>query len=451
VGLRGALGQFAADGPIPVFAIAGAGSRQAVQDLRLRRELRLLDTPRPASILLIAGSIPDAWALPLARIHDAMAHPRATILWSGGGQWHPKLPGLVQPAVEAQDPVSVAVAFYRDLETGRRPSEPPILPDIDPVAWRGVGPYGQGGSGMTGGTPYGRPMAELAPDPDGLRLDVLPMAVGPFFPRFPAGFVLDVRFSGDLVLDATVGELDADVTDMPVRDGLRPFLRALSEPVPIAELELARARDHLRWLSDALVAGGLVAFGLRALRLASSVAPGDGAAVRRLARVLGWTQIGRWTTGGVGRITPETLAGLGAGPVARAAGLIEDVRLDDPAYRDLGFAPMVGDRSDAAGRMRLRLAEAAQSLDLAARAQDRRTSLRGRVESPRGRLEPGSGPSARLLPLVPNALRETEWGDAVTTLVSLDIDLEESALAGQVAQSAAVALGRTSARSWRSL
>lgn len=439
MGLSGVLGRFAVSAPIPVFAVAGLGAREAIQDLGLRPELRLLDTPRPASILLIAGSILDAFALPLARIHDSMAHPRATILWTGGGKWRPGLAGVAEPAVVGADPVTAAVAIYRDLVTGRRPSEPPILPDIDPVAWRGVGPYGQGGSGMTGGTPYGRPMAELAPDPDGLRLDVLPTSVGPLFPRFPAGLVLDVRFSGDLILDATVGDPDFDDGDLPVRAGLRPFLRALSEPVSIAELELARARDHLRWLSDALIATGLPAFGLRALRLASSTAPGDGTAVRRLARVLSWTQISRWSTRGVGRISPDELAGLGAGPVARAAGLAEDVRLDDPAYRELGFEPILGDGSDAAARMRLRLAEAAQSFDLAARAGDRRTTVRGRVESPRGRLERGSAASARLLPLLPDALRETAWGDAVTTVVSLDIDLEEAALAGRAKRTAAVA------------
>jgi Respiratory-chain NADH dehydrogenase, 49 Kd subunit len=439
VGLSETLGRFAADGPVPVFAIAGLGAREAIQDLRLRSELRVLDTPRPASVLLIAGTIPDAFALPIARIHDAMAHPRATILWTGDGEWRPALPGAAQPAIVGADPVAAAVVTYRDLVTGRRPSEPPILPDVDPVAWRGVGPYGQGGSGMTGGTPYGRPLAELAPDPDGLRLDVLPIAIGPFFPRFPAGLVLDVRFSGDLVLDATVGEPDFGDGDLPVRAGLRPFLRALSEPVSIAELELARARDHLRWLSDALIASGLNALGLRALRLASSTSPGDGTAVRRLARALGWTQIGRWSTRGVGRISRDELAGLGAGPVARAAGLAEDVRLDDPAYRELGFEPIIGDGSDAAARLRLRLAEAAQSFELAARAGDRRTTPRGRVESPRGRLEAGSGPSARLLPLVPGAVRETEWGDAVTTLVSLDIDLEEAILADPAMPAAAVA------------
>ena len=439
MGLNEWLGRFAADAPVPVFAVAGGGAREAIQDLRLRPELRLLDTPRAAAVLVVRGTIPEAFAPSLARIHDTMANPRATLLWSADGQWVPALAGVDDPVFVDGYPVAAAVATYRDLVTGRRPSELPILPDVDPVPWRGVGPYGQGGSGMTGGTPYGRPMAELGPDPDGLRLDVLPLVVGPFFPRFPSGLVLDVRLAGDLVLEASVADPMFDSLDVPARAGLRPFLRALGEPVAIAELELARAREHLRWLSDALVAHGLTALGVRALRLATRVGPGDGAAVRRLARLLGWTQVARWSTRGVGSLARDDVAGLGAGPVARAAGLAEDVRLEDPAYRDLGFEPIVGEGGDAAARWTLRLAEAAQSLDLAARAGDRRTGLVGRVESPRGRLEPGSAASDRLLALVPAVLRETEWGDAVATLVSLDIDLEEAELAKRLARAESVA------------
>lgn len=439
VGLRDALGRLAADAPVPVFAVAGPGAREAVQDLRLRPELRLLDTPRPAALLLIAGTLPEALGLPLARIHDSMAHPRATLLWSDHDRWLPILPGVADPIVVGGDPVAAAVAAYGDLVTGRRPSEPPILPDVDPAPWRGVGPYGQGGSGMTGGVPFGRPMAELGPDPDGLRLDVLPLAVGPLFSRFPAGLIVDVRLAGDLVLEATVPDPINDSVDIQPREGLQPFLRALTEPISIAELELARAREHLRWLADALAAHGLAALGVRALRLATSVQPGDGQTIRRLARLIDRTQVTRWSARGVGRLLPDDLAGLGAGPVARAAGLAEDVRLDDPVYRAMGFEPILGERGDAASRLELRLAEAAQSLDLAARAGDRRTGPVGRVESPRGRLERGSSASDRLLALLPRLLHETEWGDAVTTVVSLDIDLDEAALARQLARAEAVA------------
>jgi hypothetical protein len=439
VGLSAVLGRLAAGAPVPVFAIAGAGAREAVQDLRLRPELRVLDAPGPAAILLIAGELPEVAAQPLGRIHDALAHPRATVLWSVHRQAHPALDGVVHPVVVDGDPVAAIISTFRDLVAGRRATEPAVLHDVEPAPWRGLGPYGQGGSGMTGGTPYGRPMAELGPDPDGLRLDVLPVDVGPFFPRFPTGLVLDAKFAGDVLLEAGIMDSFADGRVPTARPGLQPFLRALKEPVPIAELELARARDHLRWLADALRAQGLSALGLRALRFASAALPGDGRVVERLRGVVERSQVLRWSVGGVGRTGRDDLAGLGAGPVARAAGLAEDLRSDDSVYLALGFKPILGDRGDAAARWRLRLGEAAQSLELAARAGLARTGQVGRVESPRGRLETADGPSERMLAVVPGLIRETEWGDAVATLVSLDLDLEESALArhGQPAEAIA--------------
>lgn len=427
--LSGWIGRLAAQAATPVFAVAGGGAREAVQDLRLRPELRLVDTPRAANILLVAGAIADAWRTPLARLHDTMPHPRATLVWRASASTDPTLPGLHDPVDAGPDPVATAGAIYRDLVTGRRATEPPILPDTDPAPWRGVGPYGQGGTGMTGGVPYGRPMAELAPDPDGLRLDVLPVAVGPFFPRLPAGLVLDVWLAGDLVLEGTVvGDTLGD-HPVAVRPGLQPFVRALEEPVPIADLETARAREHLRWLADALHAAGLEALAVHALRLATAAGPGDAARVAGLADLVRRTQVGRWSLPSAGRLDADAVRGLGLGPVTRAAGVSEDVRLDDPAYRELGFAPVRAEGGHAWSRWEVRLAEAAQSLDLAARAGDRRTQLVGRVESPRGRLERGDAPTERTLALVPALLREMEWGDAIATLSSLDLDLDEAVLA----------------------
>ena len=432
MGLGGALLHLAAGAAVPVFAVAGAGAREAVQALRLREELRLVDTPRAASVLLVAGAIPDTLAEPLARVHDALPPPRCSVWWSLGEPSGSVAADLPDAVLVDDDVVSTIVRTQHDLLAGRRRSDPPILPDMEPAPWRGVGPYGQGGTGMTGGTPYGRPMAELGPDRDGLRLDVVPLKVGPFFPRFPTGLVLMLKLAGDVVVEAAAEPNPFAAADLPFsapRPGLRPFLRALAEPVGVAELELARAREHLRWLADALVAQGLPALGMRVLRLAARVGPGDGAAVSGLARSLGWTQALGWSTANVGRMAGDTLAGIGGGPVARAAGLAEDARSDDPAYRALGFEPVIHQGGDTAARCRQRLAEAAQSLDIAARAGDRRTAPRGWVESPRGRLTADSAPTTRLLPLLPQLLKDLEWGDAVTTLVSLDLDLEEAGFA----------------------
>ena len=59
------------------------------------------------------------------------------------------------------------------------------------------------------------------------------------------------------------------------------------------------------------------------------------------------------------------------------------------------------------------------------------TTLIGRVESPRGRLEVGDSPTGRALTLLPRLLTGQGWGDAVATLVGLDLDLDEmSAVVG---------------------
>jgi len=425
VDLTRLLGRLATGAPVPVFPITGAGCRSHVQDLRLASGVEIVASPRAAVVLLVAGEVPTTHVEAVGRVHDLMPHPRGTVSWRGGG---PLTDGWPAASVEpGDDPVPVLRGVAAGLLAGARPSDPPVLPDVDPVEWRGVGPYGQGGSGMTGGTPYGRPMAELGPDRDGLRLDILPVTVGPFVPWLPPGLVLDVKLAGDLVVEAAVAAATSDALSLSPPDP-GPFVRALHEPVLVAELELARARAHLRWLSDALLVQGLPALSRRALRLARSIQPGDGARVRAFAAVLGRTGLFRWSLGVTRSLGPDRLAGLGLGPVARATGLREDARLDDPAYVDLAFEPVVLDLDTVRGPWRVRLEEAARSLDLAARAGLAVTSNRASVESPRGRLEAGSSPTGRMLDLVPDALAGLEWGTAVSTLVSLDLDLDEAAL-----------------------
>jgi hypothetical protein len=230
--------------------------------------------------------------------------------------------------------------------------------------------------------------------------------------------------AGDVVIEGRLS--DSPFTGYGSSFPPGPFLRALSDPVPVAELELARAREHLRWASNALVTQGLPALAMRVLRLAATVTPDDAMTVTALTRRLRLLRVPQWSGAGVGRLAPELLNGLELGPVSRAAGLREDARSADPAYVALGFEPVLGHASDAAERWHLRLAEAAQSLELAQLAGDRRTGQTGVVESPRGRLEAHDAPFQRLQPLVPDLLAGLEWGDAVTAVVSLDLDPEEA-------------------------
>src|SRR3546814_16968041 len=89
--------------------------------------------------------------------------------------------------------------------TGERRSEDDLLPDEPPVAWRGKGDHGQGGEGMMGGKPYGRPMAMTAEDlRDGLALDAYTACFGPFLPMLPPGLQLELTLQGDVVQSARV-------------------------------------------------------------------------------------------------------------------------------------------------------------------------------------------------------------------------------------------------------
>ncbi len=452
--LRNALARFAAGAPTRVFVLEGIDAPDALDVLQLRPDITFVDTPRSATVLLVAGRLPEAMHEPARRAHDAMAEPRATIWWTlapDDGAMLPFPDATVVPAQPNGSPAAIVTLArmlartQAELLCAARPSEPALLADVDPAPWRGVGPYGQGGAGMTGGVPYGRPLAGRAPDRDGLELDQLPVRVGPFFAPFPAGLVLDITLQGDVVQEAIVpgnAFVASGGDGSPVRVTGDAFHAALSEPVRIADLERARARHHLRWLARMLRVHGLDALGHRTLALAASLADslprgalGDVGALRRLlerTRGLGWA------TAGVGVIDPRLVTGRGLGPVARAAGLSEDARIDDAAYDQLGFAPVVqegaGERTrhavgDARARWRQRLGEAMQSLELAARAGDRRTGGEGRpIEGVRGRSSDVTrdSPSAMLLALLPDLLLGQEWGDAVTTIVSLDIDVREA-------------------------
>lgn len=419
------MGRLAVAAPPSVFTVAGIDGQVAAQALRLDPRIRLAAAPRQANVLLTVGKLTEPLLAAAIAAHDAMPAPRAAI------EWRPQADVPTAPTIPAAevttdvDPVPRVLATNAALLRGERASSDPVRADADPAPWRGVGPYGQGGSGMTGGVPYGRPMTERDDDRDGLTLDALPVEVGPLFSGFPDGLTARVTFQGDLVHGF---ELRANpFTGRRTSPADDPFLRALSEPVTVVDLEVARARDLLRWTAGALRLHGLHALSLRVLSLALIAGPADTVRVRRLSRWVTSAAVTGRQTQGVGVIPPERLEGLGVGPVARAAGLGEDARTDDRLYRDLGFEPVTGRAPDARGRWRQRLAEVEQSLDLAGRAGDRRVGGDGMIECPRGRLESGSSPTERVLDLVPELVTGMEWGDAVATLTSLDLDLREAA------------------------
>lgn len=194
------LARFAAKAPVPVCAAIGADAQAAVEDLGLDPHICLVASPRHASVLLVVGETGDELRTELRRLHDQLPHPRATLWWRARPD-----PDFGEAIVDRRD-ATVAmqiVEIYRTLLDGSRKSEADLLPDAPPVPWRGNGKNGQGGDGMMGGNPYGRPMAMTDDDlRDGLALDAYTASFGPFLPMFPPGLVLEITLQGDVIQKA---------------------------------------------------------------------------------------------------------------------------------------------------------------------------------------------------------------------------------------------------------
>ena len=204
------LAHLAARAEVPVFLAEGEAAPAEYAHLLARMPaLRMVDTPRAAAILLVVGTVPKALLPQLHRLHDQLPHPRATILWQSRND----LSGAKR--INSAEDIGTAIkTIHSDLLADNVESEPDILPDAPANEWRGVGPHGQGGKGMMGGTPYGRPMAMTAADlRDGLELDTYTADFGPFLPMFPPGLVLKLTLQGDVIQTVAVTHPPFETTE----------------------------------------------------------------------------------------------------------------------------------------------------------------------------------------------------------------------------------------------
>lgn len=422
MGVRSILAGFAAAAPAPVFVVAAAGGRRVAGELLLDPRVEPVLSPRAADALIVVGRLTDRLLPAVMLAHDQVPPPRLAFQWLPDGAPDDPL-AAVLPGVRVAEGggfLELVRDAHAGLLAGRSGGRGLAWPDTEPAPWRGIGPYGQGGKGMTGGVPYGRPLTGRADDRDGLKLDRLEVRVGPLFPAFPPGLELAVGLQGDVVQEVTVAENPFEGAALVERGD--PFGRVLREPVQIAELETARAGHHLRWAAGALPLAGLSALGRRMLALALRVGPGDAERVRGVRRTMERGRGLAWLAGGVGELRDDV-----GGPVGRAAGRPRDLRADLDEYRALGFEPVTQADGDSRARWRQRLAEAEQALRLAGAAGDATVGPIDDFEGPWGPAGPG-----RLLDLLPELLEGMEWGDLVTTVVSLDLDLEEAAVREEV-------------------
>ena len=242
---------------------------------------------------------------------------------------------------------------------------------------------------MTEGTPRSS---------DGLQMEWVETPFGPLFPGLPGGLSLTFTLDGDTVAEAEAGStvgvrawedlagpVESFVERLAELDPLSPFsyrllaLRAVEsaagagvdEGVEIARvgaLERERAAGHLNWLAGFGHLIGYSWLARRAEELQLALLRADAgdladvrAGVRKLARRVERTPLLRRKLAGVGKVADLAWA---TGPVARAGGRRTDARVEEGAYRSLGFEPVVVEGDDALARLRVRMAEAERSLGL---------------------------------------------------------------------------------------
>lgn len=213
-------------GGTPVFVAAGGGILGAVEALRLEPALTPVATPRAAQVLLVGGEQRPSDRIALARIHAQLVEPRATVWWRTD-----RLSGF-DLGTRAPESVSDAAAFISAQAT-QSDAEAILLDDAPPNPWEGIGPHGQGGKGMMGGTPYGRPMAMTSDDlRDGLSLDAYTATFGPYLTQWPPGLIMETTLQGDVIQSARIVEapLAQDVLAATPHLELARLLRLLELP-----------------------------------------------------------------------------------------------------------------------------------------------------------------------------------------------------------------------------
>lgn len=252
------LKRLAAGADVPIYPCIGPGMLAPVEQLFLSPGMRRASTPREAAVLLVAGAIPDAAQAALDRLHDQLPHPRASFRWDGQA-----------------NPSAELTALWRDVLDGR-PSEDDRLADESPNEWRGKGDHGQGGEGMMGGVPYGRPMAMTADDiRDGLALDAYTARIGPFAPMLLPGLVLEVTLQGNVIVSAKVCAPPFEQTAEAVRPAFCAARLLMLLGLPLDAHRLWRRKSARGLASLRAVPKGL-----------GEIAPDDD--VR--ARLTGWLQ-----------------------------------------------------------------------------------------------------------------------------------------------------------------
>ncbi|MFE0877953.1 hypothetical protein ACFW4X_24370 [Streptomyces smyrnaeus] len=394
----GALRAVAARPHVLLVATPGGTAARLAAERRLRLDdLPLARTPAEADILLVVG--PDRPGLRPAvdRLWQHLPAPRARA--------HAATPDAIGPALERcrtelTRPSRVDAGHSSDGDGNGNGNG-------NHEGHKGHGDHhDHGGMEM----PAGLPMAGTGPDRDGLELDQLHIALGPFLIDWPTGPTVRLTLQGDVIQRAELeepGEQLGDGGHMPF--WAEPWARAAEgERIGIGQAARRRAAAQLDSLGRLLAVAGWAGEATTARRLRDDLLDGaPGAAlrpgVRRFARRVGRSRTLYWLTRGLGPL---------AGSRARAAGV------GGPAARADGDVP---------ARYRTWLADVVRDVDRLAET----APLPADEEGPRGRPTGGEWPSAALARLLPDLLEGAELAAARLIVASLDPDPDELAAAAR--------------------
>lgn len=318
---------------------------------------------------------------------------------------------------------------------------------------------------------------------DGLPMEWVEAPFGPLFSGLPGGLDVTFTLDGDGVAAAAAAVATArgvEATWLAPTETFPDRLAGVDPLAPVAyrllarraleaaagveidqSIAYARVRDaewervgsHLGWLAefgaligDQWVADRAAELQIAVVRLMSEPAARLIREIRTFASAVARAPLIARRLAGIGTTAPNVAESV-SGPVARAAGIATDARLEDGWYRALGFMPSVRDAGDALARLHVRLAEIGASLDLVLAADGYRGegpdpalsahlsgAGRATVETPRGEarlrivVEHGSvvearleSPSTALIRIVPDVSVGEEVADALVAVASLDL------------------------------
>ncbi len=479
--------------------------------------LQAVASPRHASVLLVIGAIPLALNEAAAVIYAQMPRPRA--LFALGTETSSPLPvadvitGLSQQDLiegvhrlrrsfaeeafhlETSDfdaaVLQVHIEYTCPMHADVIQSEPGACPKcgMNLVVREARDPLAHKHTDMDHGDMDHSSMAfmsmievtkDLPRSSDGLPMEWLKTAFGPFFPGLPAGLLLSLTLDGDTVAGSDARCLtenpallqhssmnSADfVEQLAAMDPLAPVAyrllacRALENVAGIdLSADTARARSgalererivsHLGWLALFAEQTGFDWLKQHATSLQLKFQHTDQKQIvalkptlHSLIKRLQHTPLLKSRTADIGRLAPDTAL---RGPVARASGIGNDARSMDRTFTMLGFSTISRREGDAFARLQIRLDEITQSLalidaagaiELPALAPIGEVSARGEavVETARGlarlqlTLETGQitalqleTPSTHHLTLINPLIEQLELGDALVAAGSLDL------------------------------